>query len=570
MASDIATATDNTAAATDHAAEPRFVEIADEAVEYRDALRRPTGVSPLTKRILGVNVIALIVLGIALFQLGGYQQSLVETEIAALKTRAQLFAAALGEGAVTEASGGNEELAPELVNQMTRRLVEPTKRRARVFDTEGRMLVDTRALSSYGGVQVSELPPPDEGGVIERTFNQVNEFLAEILPTPYPNESSLPVESPGNYPEVRLAINGDIADAVRRRADGGLILSVAVPIQHYRKVLGALLLTADNGEVEQAVRGVRFTILEAFAIAFVITVLLSLYLAQTIARPLRRLADAAERIRRGHGRHEPIPAFTKRHDEIGDLARALRDMTGALWQRMDATERFAADVAHEIKNPLSSVRSAIETAVRMTDPQKRQQLLLMVLDDIERLTRLINDISDASRLDAELSRDSMEKVSIGRVLEAVVEVHQATSLDKKMPRLELVRSSPRNTAAAELAVWGHEDRLVQVFRNIITNALSFSPPDSTIRIVALRQSGYVVVSIEDDGPGIPEGKLDAIFGRFYSERPEGEKFGTHSGLGLSISKQIVESHHGTIRAENRTDRSGKVLGARFIIRLPAA
>ncbi len=563
MASDTVTATDNTA-------EQRFAETAEEASEHRDTARRPAGVSPLTRRILGVNVIALVVLGVALFQLGGYQQSLVETEIAALKTRAQVFAAALGEGAVTEAPGGNEELSPEMASQMTRRLVEPTQRRARVFDTDGRMLVDTRTLSSFGGVQVSELPPPDSGSLAERTFNRVYQFFTQILPGRYPDEASLPIESPGNYPEVRLAINGEIADAVRRRADGGLVLSVAVPIQHYRQVLGALLLTSDSGEVEQAVRSVRFTILEAFAIAFVITVLLSLYLAQTIARPLRRLADAAERIRRGHGRQVPIPAFTTRHDEIGDLARALHDMTDALWQRMDATERFAADVAHEIKNPLSSVRSAIETAVRIPDPEKRQQLLLLVLDDIERLTRLINDISDASRLDAELSRNSMEKVSIGRVLEALVEVHQAASIDKKMPRLELVRSGPRNTAAADLAVWGHEDRLVQVFRNIIANAISFSPANGTIRITASRQSGYVVVVIDDEGPGIPPGKLDAIFGRFYSERPEGEKFGTHSGLGLSISKQIVESHHGTIRAENRIDRTGKVLGARFIIRLPAA
>jgi two-component system, OmpR family, sensor histidine kinase ChvG len=563
MASDIVTATDNTA-------EQRFAETTEAAADQRDTPRRPTGVSPLTKRILGVNVIALVVLGIALFQLGGYQQSLVETEIAALKTRAQVFAAALGEGAVTEGTGGNEELAPEMARQMTRRLIEPTKRRARVFDTEGRMLVDTRTLESSGIVQVSELPPPETGGLIERAFNRVYEFVIQILPGRYPNESSLPVDSPGNYPEVRLAIYGDIADAVRRRADGGLVLSVAVPIQHYRKVLGALLLTSDSGEVEQAVRGVRFTIVEAFAIAFVITVLLSLYLAGTIARPLRRLADAAERIRRGHGREVPIPAFTKRHDEIGDLARALHDMTGALWQRMDATERFAADVAHEIKNPLSSVRSAIETAVRITDPEKRQQLLLLVLDDIERLTRLINDISDASRLDAELSRDAMEKILVGRVLEAVVEVHQATSGDKKVPRIELTRSGPRNTAAADLAVMGHEDRLAQVFRNIVANAISFSPANGTIRIAASRQSGYVVVSIEDDGPGIPPGKLDAIFGRFYSERPQGEKFGTHSGLGLSISKQIVESHHGTIRAENRVTRDGKILGARFIIRLPAA
>jgi two-component system, OmpR family, sensor histidine kinase ChvG len=564
MASDTVTATDNSA-------EQRFAETPEEATEHhRDTPRRPSGVSPLTRRILGVNVVALVVLGVVLFQLGDYQQSLVESEIASLKTRAQVFAAALGEGAVIVGDTGNEELTPEMTRQMTRRLIEPTKRRARVFDLEGRLLVDTRTLESVGGVQVSELPAPESGGLIERSFNRVYRFFVQILPGRYPTESSLPLESPGNYPEVRLAIYGDIADAVRRRDDGGLVLSVAVPIQHYRKVLGALLLTADGGEVEQAVRGVRFTIVEAFAIAFVITVLLSLYLAGTIARPLRRLADAAERIRRGDGRQVPIPAFTKRHDEIGDLARALRDMTAALWQRMDATERFAADVAHEIKNPLSSIRSAIETTVRISDPDKRQQLLLVVLDDIERLTRLINDISDASRLDAELSRETMEKVLVGRVLAALVEVNQATAGDKKVPRIELTRSGPRNTAAADLAVPGHEDRLVQVFRNIIANAISFSPPNGAIRIAASRQSGYVVVNIEDDGPGLPPGKFAAIFERFYSERPQGEKFGTHSGLGLSISKQIVESHHGTIRAENRTDRAGKVLGARFIIRLPAA
>jgi len=561
MASDIATGTHSTA-------EQRFAETAEEATEQRDTPRRQTGVSPLTRRILGVNVIALLVLGGALFQLGDYQQSLIETEIAALKTRAQVFAAALGEGAVTVGETGNEELAPELTRQMTRRLVEPTKRRARVFDTEGRMLVDTRTLEAFGGVQVVELSPPDTGGPIQRTFNRVYQYFVQILPGRYPDESRLPMESPGNYPEVRLAINGDIADAVRRRADGGLVLSVAVPIQHYRKVLGALLLTADNGEVETAVRGVRFTIVEAFAIAFVITVLLSLYLAQTIARPLRRLADAAERIRR-HGRQVTIPAFTRRRDEIGDLARALNDMTGALWQRMDATERFAADVAHEIKNPLSSVRSAIETIARIADPDKRQQLLLLVLDDIERLTRLINDISDASRLDAELSRDSMERVFVGRLLETLVEVHEASHDGKQVPHIELTRSGPRNTAASDLAVWGHEDRLAQVFRNIIANAISFSPPNGVIRVTASRQSGNVVVTIDDDGPGIPEGKTEAIFGRFFSLRPEGEKFGTHSGLGLSISQQIVESHHGTIRAENRV-AGGKVLGARFVIRLPGA
>jgi two-component system sensor histidine kinase ChvG len=567
MASDTVTATHSVAGprlTTEH-----INDGVEGAAETRAVPRRATGVSPLTRRILAVNVIALIVLGVALFQLGGYQQGLVDTELAALKTRAQLFAAALGEGAVLEAPSGSEALQTEVARQMIRRMVEPPKRRARVFDTEGRLIIDTTALDRHGGIQVTELAPPQTGGWIARTFAAASQLLTQILPSSYEAESSLPLESPGNYPEVRLAINGDVADAVRRSAEGGLVLSVAVPIQHYRQVLGALLLSSNGIDVEQTVRGVRLTILEAFAIAFVITVLLSLYLAGTIARPLRRLADAAERIRRGHGRQEPIPAFTRRHDEIGDLARALRDMTGALWQRMDATERFAADVAHEIKNPLSSVRSAIETAVRISDPEKRQKLLLLVLDDIERLTRLINDISDASRLDAELSRQSAEKVHIGRLLRAMAEVDEATRPGGVAPHIELERPAGANSAP-DLTVIGHEDRLVQVFRNILANATSFSPPQGVIRIAASRQSGYVVVGIEDEGPGIPPGKLDAIFERFYSERPFGEKFGTHSGLGLSISKQIVESHHGTIRAENRVDAAGTVVGARFIIRLPVA
>jgi two-component system sensor histidine kinase ChvG len=563
----------DTVTATPRAADRRFTDSltdsAEDAAEAPTGLRRRGRVSPLTRRILAVNVIALIVLGIALFQLGGYQQGLVDTELAALKTRAQLFAAALGEGAVIEAPSGSEALQTEVARQMIRRMVEPPKRRARVFDTEGRLIIDTKSLDSHGGIEVTELPPPQSGGWVARTAARAYRLVTQILPGSYADESSLPLDSPGNYPEVRLAINGDLADAVRRNAEGGLVLSVAVPIQHYRQVLGALLLSANGIDVEQTVRGVRMTILEAFAIAFVITVLLSLYLAGTIARPLRRLADAAERIRRGHGRHEPIPAFTRRHDEIGDLARALRDMTGALWQRMDATERFAADVAHEIKNPLSSVRSAIETAVRISDAEKRQKLLLLVLDDIERLTRLINDISDASRLDAELSRSTAEKVHVWRLLEAVAEVDEATRPGTVAPHIMLERSGPPNSAP-DLTVLGHEDRLVQVFRNILANAASFSPPHGLIRIAASRQSGYVVVGIEDEGPGIPPGKLEAIFARFYSERPQGEKFGTHSGLGLSISKQIVESHHGTIHAENRVDAAGNVAGARFIVRLPAA
>jgi len=234
---------------------------------------------------------------------------------------------------------------------------------------------------------------------------------------------------------------------------------------------------------------------------------------------------------------------------------------------MDAIEHFAADVAHEIKNPLTSLRSAVETAARVDDPLKQRKLLAVVLEDVQRLDRLITDISDASRLDAELSRVELEPVLIGRMLETLVDMHQA-SAEARAPRLVLSLPGPAGTAAGDLAVLGIEGRLVQVFRNLIANAVSFSPPGAALHIAALRQGEWMVIVIEDAGPGIPEGKLEAIFERFYSERPAGEKFGTHSGLGLSISKQIVEAHRGTIRAENRRGADGAIIGARFTVRLP--
>jgi len=312
---------------------------------------------------------------------------------------------------------------------------------------------------------------------------------------------------------------------------------------------------------------VRLEILKVFVIALGVTVLLSIYLAGTIGRPIRRLAAAAERVRRGHGRQVLIPDFTGRGDEIGELSGTFRDMTAALWQRMDAIERFAADVAHEIKNPLTSLRSAVETAARVDDPQKQRQLLRVVLEDVQRLDRLISDISDASRLDSELSRVELEPVLIGRMLHALVEVHRTTA-DEAAPRLMLSLPGALGTPEGDLAVLGIEGRLVQVIRNLIANAVSFSPPAAAIHLAARREGEAVVITIEDQGPGIPEGKLGAIFERFYSERPAGEKFGTHSGLGLSISKQIVEAHRGSIRAENRHDGAGRTIGARFIVRLP--
>jgi two-component system, OmpR family, sensor histidine kinase ChvG len=533
-------------------------------------------ISPLTRRILAVNVLALALLGIGLLFLGEYESSLIDTELQALKTQGEIFAAALGEGAVIDSVAEGEELIPELGRQMMRRLVEPTRTRARLFDAAGNLLADSRVLRGPGGiVQIRELPPPEAHGFFGRIADGLYDWIVGRLPShaEWPEYRDSTTTKAADYPEVGRALAGDSAKTVRRdRGTGGLQLSVAVPVQRYKQVLGAVLLSVGSGDLERAVRAVRLDILKAFLFALAVTVLLSIYLAGTIARPIRRLATAADRVRRGLGREVVIPDFSRRGDEIGDLSSALREMTGVLWQRMDAIDRFAADVAHEIKNPLSSLRSAVETASRIEDPAKQRRLLAIILEDVQRLDRLISDISDASRLDAELSRHEHEPVALDRMLAALVELHEATASEDEV-RLRLV--VPKNARPFDFVVPGIEDRLVQVLRNLIANAISFSPPGGTIALAVHRDQDTVVVTVDDEGPGIPDAKLAAIFDRFYSERPAGEKFGTHSGLGLSISKQIIEAHRGVIRAENRRGPSnamggGTVIGARFIVRLPAA
>ena len=567
MASDIVTAT------ADKSAAPQAAPAAAEQRERRYRRYRRGRLSPLTRRILAVNVLAIALLGLGLLYLGEYQESLVAAETESLGTQGQIFAAALGEGAVIDVAGEGEALVPELGRDMMRRLVEPTHTRARLFDVNGELVGDTRLLRGPGGtVQIQELPPPGGSGLMQRIATALYQLVSGSVPWqdhygPYREREK---ETASDYPEVRRALLGNVATAVRENeTGGGLLLTAAVPIQRYKQVLGAVLLSKGNGEIEHAVRGVRFEILRVFVIALGVTVLLSIYLAGTIVQPIRRLAAAAERVRRGHGRQVAIPDLSARRDEIGDLSGALRDMTSALWQRMDAIERFAADVAHEIKNPLTSLKSAIETAARVEDPAKQRQLLSLVREDVERLDRLITDISDASRLDAELSRGELDRVAIERMLEALVEVHRATATETA-PQLELSLADASDGHSAELAVIGIEGRLAQVFRNLIANAISFSPPGGIIRIAAQRRGDRIEVTVDDDGPGIPDGKLEAIFERFYSERPAGEKFGTHSGLGLSISKQIVEAHRGTIVAANRCDVDGSIIGARFTVRLPIA
>ncbi len=528
--------------------------------------RRRRRISPLTRRILAINMAALLIPIAGLLYLGPYRDGLVESELEALRLQADTFAGAIGEGAIEITPSGRQLVNLPIARQIVWRLSAPTGIRSRLFAPGGELIADSRYLmGTRFAVQVQELPPPDEPSWILRSLSRLIGWVSALLPERRKFERYVEKhrQSAADFIEAQRALGGDATGYVRLSESSKLILSVAVPVQRYRHVLGALMVSKDDTAIEAAMQDVRLTVVAVFAAALVVTIMLSFYLAGTLARPILRLASAAERVRRGLGRGtEEIPDFTSRNDEIGDLSGVLREMTGALHQRMDAIERFAADVSHEIKNPLTSLRSAVETAARVSDPDQQKKLMTIIQEDVQRLDRLITDISNASRLDSELSRAESESVDISAMLAALCEIYSTGELPQKV-LIEIAGEPPFNVNAIE-------DRLVQVFRNLLQNAISFSPEDGQVVMHVSRRDGFVEIDVVDDGPGLPEGKLDAVFDRFYSERPEGEKFGTHSGLGLSISKQIVEAHGGDIHAENRYSADGKVRGARFVVRLPRA
>lgn len=533
-----------------------------------EKVRRRPGIgfiSPITRRILAVNVLALALLVAGILYLDEYKDSLIQAELSALATQAEMFAVALSEGAVAETASGHYRVS-NISKQMVRRLVKTTGTRARLFRQDGELTADSRRLAGAGRtIEIEELPPPEESNsTLSRAFDMfdtvINKFTARRQLAQYVEN---PVQHVSDYPEAVAALGGEYVKAVRRSAKDGLILSVAVPVQRYKQVLATLLLTKGSQVIDTALYEVRRNILEVFAVAIAITVLLSIYLSGTIARPLNRLAAAADKVRHDFGRQHKIPDMSSRRDEIGELAETMREMTEALWARMDATERFAADVAHEIKNPLTSLRSAVETAARLKDPEQQRKLMTIIQEDVVRLDRLISDISDASRLDAELSRTQFGTVDMDAMLSTLADMHN--NHKENSPRIKLVRSEGDDQA---LLVSGMDGRLAQVFQNLLSNAISFSPQNGQILLTLFRDGSRIGVFIDDDGPGIPEGLEQKIFDRFYTERPEAEKFGTHSGLGLNISQQIVSAHEGDIHASNRRNLDGEVLGARFTVMLP--
>jgi two-component system sensor histidine kinase ChvG len=534
-------------------------------------MRRPfMRVSPLTLRILAVNMLALAILVVGLLYLGQYQDNLIRSHLEALKGDSRVFAGMVAEGGTVGDLNGQYALSPRQARSVIRRWVDATEVRTRLFDPQGAFFADSQTLDGPNGTNIDWrlLPPPHSfstriEAVIDRLSRQFDSWPGRsTLPLYEGDDRTAPLAA---NPDLNKALQGEVSGRVWLDGDGHLRLTAAAPVQRLKLVLGAVLLNGDGEVIEDAIRSTQLDIAKAFAGALAITVLLSLYLAGAIGRPIRRLAQAAERLRMGTGREDEIPDFTSRRDEIGELSLALREMTAALRNRMDAIEQFAADVAHELKNPLSSLASAVETVGRVKDPVQQERLLGIIREDVTRLDRLISDISNASRLDAELSRAESHPVDLGLLLSTLAEIHR--SIDEKRPGfsrpVDIELDVPKGLVAR-----GMESRLGQVFQNLIANAVSFSPPGGAVRVSASRQGGNAVVTVEDQGPGIPPAKLDAIFDRFYSERPSGEAFGTHSGLGLSIAKQIVETLGGRIHAENIGGTA--VTGARFVVQLPLA
>jgi two-component system sensor histidine kinase ChvG len=552
--------------------------------------------SSLTRRIVVLNLAGLFALLIGFLYLNQFREGLIDARVQSLFTQGEIIAGAIATSATVETdmiaidpdrllqmqagetSGLGDEAAsplefsinPERVAPLVRHLVTPTRTRARVFDREGALLLDTRSLYSRGDILRLDLPPVarEEPTFAERAWKAVRRLLARDEPPPL---QEIGPSNGRSLPEVQRALAGGRASNVRINARGETIVLVAVPIQRQRSVRGALLLSTQGGDIDQIIASERFGLVQVFAIGAVVMIVLSVLLAGTIAGPVRRLAEAAERVRRGIKSRQEIPDFTGRSDEIGHLSGALRDMTRALYNRIDAIESFAADVAHELKNPLTSLRSAVETLPRARSDESRGRLLAIIQHDVRRLDRLISDISDASRLDAELARSEAEPVDVERLLGAVAALANEVRRPHE-PVIELA-VTPNHRGAGAFVVLGHDSRLGQVVRNLLDNARSFSPSDTIVRLGLRRLPAQVEITVEDDGPGIPPHALERIFERFYTDRPD-QGFGQNSGLGLSISRQIVEAHRGEIVAENRLgppDESGEPtrLGARFVVRLPA-
>jgi len=519
------------------------------------------GRSKLGRLIFGLNLIGLVIIAIGALVLSDLRRGLIVSQMDSLTSQAQV----VGEVIAVVATEGEPQPTLDQDNALAAlaRFIPPGER-ARLYDANGRLISDSYAVSD--AIEVGNLPPARKRDA-----------------PPPPDKSALRASRRETAEkqlqrEVAMAMTGNTVATVRRNERGVKVVSVSIPLRRVKEVLG--VLTLERGDVDKIVWAQRWAMAPFILIAFGVSMLSSLLLYWLVSRPIDRLSAAADRVRMAQTRAISLPDLESRGDEIGALARSLESMTATLWRRMEEIDRFAADVSHEIKNPLTSIRSALETLPMVKDEAARERLMNVLAQDVRRLDRLITDISNASRLDAELSRDTPRQVEVAALLDDIVSLYQQTASpaphqDNAPPETVPghVRVAFRNDLPKGTRVSGREGPLGQVFRNLIDNARSFSPEGGEVR-VHLTASGNpalpVAIIVDDDGPGVPDENLETIFQRFYTSRPKGTRFGQNSGLGLSISRQIVEAHEGRIWAENRKDAGGMITGARFVIQLPAS
>ena len=520
--------------------------------------------SLLTLRIWVIVIFPLAMFYIGLIHLDQYRLTVINSQLDALYRQGDTLARSIGMTDAEYSELARRRLSQLTMERATQLIASIPDARIRIFQPDGRLISDS-ALSGLLTSPRITLNPGQQSSrqTVEDMLQSMVTTLADGLSSggDYPLYRENPDQSAGDFPSVIQALSGEAGSLIMRDRKGKLILGVAVPVRHLRVVRGALLVTASGEAAERDIRSVQMTFFIIFIGTLMVTIALGHYLARSIIGPVSRLARAADAVRLSKGNAVSLPKMMDRKDEIGDLARDLAAMTDELQMRMQATASFAADVAHEIKNPLTSLRSAVETIARVDDKEQQQKLMDIILADVQRLDRLISDISAASRLDADLNASAFSVVDLAGLVRSFADARSHGGMERGI-RLEV------ETPDEAVMVHAITDRIVQVLDNLLGNAVSFSPDAGVIRLSLLVEGQNALLVMADEGIGIPKAKTDAIFSRFYSERPKSERFGQHSGLGLSISRKIVEAHGGTLTASNIDSADSGKTGAVLRMNLP--